>query len=121
MYGNGFVEMLKAGAVREPRWIASTVTWSANVFQAHQLPLNTAFALVQIAIGLGILHRRTVKPALALSLVWAVVVWWPRESFKLARPPPSATSDAGAWSLPLVGTCLASERPGGLRGDRARG
>ncbi|MGP0037175.1 MAG: hypothetical protein ACLP4R_21770 [Solirubrobacteraceae bacterium] len=122
MYGNGFVEMLKAGAVREPRWIASTVTWSANVFQAHQLPLNTAFALVQIAIGLGILHRRTVKPALALSLVWAVVVWWSGEAFGQLFTG-TANALTGAPGAVLVYALVAilvwpSERPGGLLGVR---
>jgi hypothetical protein len=27
-------------------------------------------------IGLGLLHRRTVKAALALSFAWALIVWW---------------------------------------------
>ena len=39
------------------------------------------FALIQVGIGLGLLYRRTVKLALAASLVWAAIVWWLGEAF----------------------------------------
>jgi hypothetical protein len=58
------------------RWVSSTVNWAANVLRSHQAPFNTAFALVQVGIGCGLFYRWTVKTALAVSFVWAVVVWW---------------------------------------------
>ena len=37
---------------------------------------NSTFALVQFLIAFGIVWKRTLKPALALSIVWALCVWW---------------------------------------------
>ena len=37
---------------------------------------NTFFALIQVAIGVGLLFRRTVRPALAVSFFWAFGVWF---------------------------------------------
>jgi hypothetical protein len=122
MYGNGFIEMLKAGAADEPHWIASSVIWSADVLHAHQLVLNTAFALVQVAIGLGILYRPTVKPALALSFLWALVVWWSGESFGLlfTNTANALTGAPGAVLVyALIGAIVwPNGRPGGLLGVR---
>jgi hypothetical protein len=122
MYGNGFIQMLKAGAIGEPHWIASTITWSANVLDAHQLPLNTAFALVQVAIGLGILYRPTVKPALAASFFWAFAVWWSGEAFGLlfTNAANALTGAPGAVLLyALIGAIVwPNGRPGGLLGVR---
>ena len=36
---------------------------------------NTFFALIQLFIGVGLLFRRTVRPALAVSFVWVLGVW----------------------------------------------
>ena len=44
---------------------------------SHQPVLtNTLFALIQFVIGFGIISKKSLKPALALSIVWAVGVWW---------------------------------------------
>jgi hypothetical protein len=37
---------------------------------------NSAFAGVQFFIGFGIVWKRSLKPALALSIVWSLCVWW---------------------------------------------
>ena len=83
---------------------------------------NTLFALVQVAIGLGLLWRRTVKPALALSFAWALVVWWFGEAFgmmfmTMASP---LTGAPGAVLLyALIGLIVwPNGRPGGLLGVR---
>ena len=36
---------------------------------------NTFFALIQLFIGVGLLFRRTVRPALAVSFAWVLGVW----------------------------------------------
>ncbi len=122
MYGNGFVQMLKAGAAGEPHWISSTVTWSASLLHAHQLLLNTAFALVQVVIGMGILYRRTIKPALVLSVVWALAVWWSGEAFGQLFTG-TANALTGAPGAVVIYALIAlvvwpNRRPGGLLGDR---
>ena len=34
------------------------------------------FGLIQLALGVGILHRRTARWALAASVGWALLVWY---------------------------------------------
>ena len=106
----------------QPSWIASSVAWGAHTAQ-HNLPVyNTIFALIQVAIGLGLLYRRSVRPALALSFAWALVVWWFGEAFgmlfmTMASP---LTGAPGAVLLyGLIGLIVwPNARPGGLLGVR---
>ena len=122
MYSNGFVEMLRNNAAGQPIWLEGSIKWSANVVQ-HDLTLwNTLFALTQVVIGLGLLYRPTVKPALALSFAWAFVVWWFAEGFgmlfmMMASP---LTGAPGAVLLyALIGLAVwPTRRPGGLLGVR---
>ena len=43
---------------------------------AQPVLANGAFALIQIALGLGILSRRFSRVALGASIVWALSVWF---------------------------------------------
>lgn len=81
MYGKSFIAMLTGMTAGQPGWVHDSVTWGAHTLQSDQVLWNTLFALVQVAIGLGLLYRPTLKPALALSFVWAFVVWWFGEAF----------------------------------------
>ena len=88
--------------------------------QSHQVLYNTLAALIQIAIGLGILYRPTVKQALLVSFVWAFAVWWFGEAFgmlfmNMANP---LTGAPGAVLLyAFIGAIVwPNERPGGLLG-----
>ena len=47
----------------------------------HAVLADSAFALVQIAIGLGIAWRPTLKVALGGSILWSLGVWWVGEGF----------------------------------------
>jgi hypothetical protein len=77
---SGFSGMLNGLASGNPVFVHGTVTWNAsNVF--HQPILSNAiYASIQFLIALGIVYKRTCKPALALSIVWALGVWWFGES-----------------------------------------
>jgi hypothetical protein len=55
------------------RWIVTNV---GNFVGPHVAVWNTFFALIQVAIGLGLLFRRTVRPALAVSFFWVFGVWF---------------------------------------------
>ncbi|HUB05112.1 MAG TPA: hypothetical protein VMA76_08575 [Solirubrobacteraceae bacterium] len=122
MYGNGFVQMLKAGAAGQPYWISSSVTFAANALHSHQVLLNTGSALVQVGIGLGLLYRPTVKPALAASFAWALVVWWSGEAFGqlFASTANALTGAPGAVVIyAVVGLVVwPGRRSGGLLGVR---
>jgi len=76
----GFSGMLQGTAAGNPSWIAHTITWNASVVDHHAVFTNSLFAGIQFLIAFGIAWRRTVKPALALSIVWSIGVWWFGES-----------------------------------------
>jgi hypothetical protein len=55
------------------RWIITDV---GHFVGPHVAVWNTFFALIQVAIGAGLLFRRTVRPALVVSFFWAFGVWF---------------------------------------------
>jgi hypothetical protein len=120
MYSRGFLRMLTATAAGQPAWLAASIDWGAHLAQ-HDLTLaNTLFALIQCALGLGILYRPTIRLALGVSFAWALVVWWFGEAFgmlfmNMAMP---LTGAPGAVILyALVGLIVwPNGRPGGLLG-----
>ena len=59
-----------------PGFIASPMNWSMRVISDHPVGTNTAFACIQLALGLAIAWRPTVKLGLAASVPWAIAVWW---------------------------------------------
>jgi len=73
---SGFSGMLKGLAPGNPSWVAHTITWNGSVIYHQPVLTNTLFALVQFVIGFGIVWNKSLKPALALSIVWALGVWW---------------------------------------------
>lgn len=122
MYSHGFIAMLNEMASGQPGWIASSVKWAAHLAAQQQTIFNTLFGLTQVAIGLGLLWRPTVKSALMLSFAWALVVWWFGEGFGMmfmlmAEP---LTGAPGAVLLyGLIGLIVwPNARPGGLLGLR---
>ena len=73
---DGFSGMLNGMASGNPGWVADTITWNASIVFHQPVLTDTLFALIQFGIGFGIVWKRTCKPALALSIVWALLVWW---------------------------------------------
>lgn len=131
MYGKGFVQSITGLTAGQPHWVASSVNWGATtVLTSNQTLFNTLFALIQVAIGLGLLYRPTVKPALLLSFGWALVVWWFGEAFGMlfmATTPmsgaPMASALTGAPGAVLLYGLIGAiawpnGRPGGLLGVR---
>jgi hypothetical protein len=121
MYSHGFIDMLTGMAPGQPGWLHDSLLWSARIAGRDLTVWNTLFALTQVAIGVGLLWRRTVKPALILSLGWSLVVWWFGEAFgmlfmNMAAP---LTGAPGAVALyGLVALVVWPGRPGGLVGVR---
>lgn len=73
---HGFSGMLKSMAGGNPNLVAHSILWNASVVGHHAVATDTAFATVQILIGLGIAWRPSVRPALAVSIAWSLAVWW---------------------------------------------
>ncbi len=72
----GFSSMLAAGAAGNPTPVAWSISWAAGVVAHWPVLSNSAFVLVQLVIALGLTRRRTLRPALLLSVAWSLVVWW---------------------------------------------
>jgi len=73
---SGFSGMLHSTAAGNPSVVAHTITWNASIVYHQPVLTNTLFALVQFVIAFGIAFTRTLRPALGLSIVWSVGVWW---------------------------------------------
>jgi len=73
---SGFSGMLGGLASGNPGWVAHTITWNASVVQHQPVLTNSLFAAIQFLIAFGIAWRPTCRPALVLSMVWSVGVWW---------------------------------------------
>lgn len=82
MYSHAFLtEVIEPTALMQPDWVRQPILWASELAGRDLALWNTLFASVQCAIGLGLIYRRTVKPALILSFAWALVVWWFGEGF----------------------------------------
>lgn len=76
MFSAGFPRMLAGSAQGNPGLVGGPIAWSAGFIGHHLAVLNAVFATIQLALGLGIACRPTVRLALAASVAWAVGVWW---------------------------------------------
>ncbi len=93
MFTKAFSQMLGESAQGNPPVIAGPVTWSAGVIAQHPAVANAAFATIQLLLALGIAWHRSVKPALAASIVWSLAIWWLGESLGGVL-----TSTASPWN-----------------------
>jgi hypothetical protein len=76
MFSKNFVPtFVLANADGQPTVIHWVITNVGNFLAPHPAVWNALFALTQLAIGVGLLFRRTVRPALALSFPYVLGVW----------------------------------------------
>ncbi len=77
MFRPSFVTMIiEPAATGNPPFVTASVGWASQLMLHQVAVFNAAFATVQLLIAVGLFFRRAVKPALALSIVWALSVWW---------------------------------------------
>ena len=73
---NHFVDgVIDPSAAGQPGVIAHPITWIGSLVKPDQTLFVLLAVLAEVSIGAGLLVRRTVKPALAVSFVWALNVW----------------------------------------------
>ena len=73
--------VIRPMAEGQPTLLASTINHMAN-FLSHEATMWVAvFGLVEIGIGVGLLFRRSVKPALVVSFIWGIPVYIFGEGF----------------------------------------
>ena len=76
MFGQGFVDTFILNNAHGQPFVLGDLITHVGTFVAPDIAVwNTFFALAQLAIGVGLLFRRTVRPALVVSFVWALAVW----------------------------------------------
>jgi hypothetical protein len=76
MFGRTFVTgVLLPNASGQPAIIADPITWIAHLIEPHVAVFNAFAATLQVLLGLGLLYKRTVKPALLVSFAWALGIW----------------------------------------------
>jgi hypothetical protein len=81
MFGRSFVtKIIEPTTAGNPYAVAHSVTWAAHLMSQHIAVYNAIFATVQLVIAVGFFFPRTLKPALAASIGWAMFVWWFGES-----------------------------------------
>ncbi len=77
MFSRYFAELvLDANAAGQPGFVAQPMGWVSGLVLAHHAGAAAVFGSIQLAIGLGLLVRRTARPALGASIVWALGVWY---------------------------------------------
>lgn len=77
MFTKNFAQMMIYPTIGgNPSVIASPMTWAHGIILNHPVGTNTVFACIQLALGLAIAYRPTMKLGLAASIPWSVAVWW---------------------------------------------
>ncbi len=97
MYSHEFIAtIIEPTAHGQPGFISHPILTFAHFYQHNFTLWNTLSGEIQVAIGLGLIaSRKTVRPALFASYVWASFVWWFGEGF--------GTILSGAPVSPLMG------------------
>jgi len=82
MFTRDFSQSILAPASRGlPSALAAPLHLLAAVVAAHPALMNAGFAIIQIALGAGLLTRRFTRIALGASIAWALMVWAAGEGF----------------------------------------
>lgn len=76
MFSPDFVaNFLAMNAMDQPHLLGALISGTARFLLPHAAAWNALFAAIQLAIGAGILWRKTLRVALAASFVWTLGVW----------------------------------------------
>jgi len=122
--------VLAPNATAQPGIIGDPITLIVHVLEPVQAPFNAFAAIVEVAIGLTLLTRRAVKPALLVSFAWALGIWFAGEGLGgifTGSTPNAFTGVIGTSPLYIVTGLLAwpraqsdgqSSAPAGLLGGR---
>ena len=102
-------QVMEPAAAGNPGFVAGPLLAAARIAGHDPVASNAVFATIQLAIGLGLLWRRTVRAALVASIIWGLLVWWLGEGLGgiLAGNPTPVTGAPGAAVLYELITGLA--------------
>jgi hypothetical protein len=107
MFTRGFVtQILEPTGMGSPAVISHSIMGTGQIMLAHVAIFNALFATLQLALGLGLLWRRTTRAALAATVVWALGVWWLGEGLG-GIPTGSASPVTGAPGAAMIYAVIA--------------
>jgi hypothetical protein len=69
-------QVIAPAAQGQPAFVSWPVHEAARIIGYQPTLADLSFGLIQLALGLGILHPRTVRWSLPASVVWALSVWY---------------------------------------------
>ena len=77
MFSRSFVtQIIAPNEANQPGLIAAPIRVVAHLIEPRVALFNLLAITIQVLIGLGLMYRPTVKPALLVSFAWALGVWW---------------------------------------------
>lgn len=108
MFSSQFsAKVLLAAGHDQPGWVSTVVDVFAHQIGAHPVAWNAGFATTELALGVGLLVPRLVRPAIIASGLWAIAVWWLGEGFG-GLPGGHATLITGAPGAAVLYAILAA-------------
>jgi hypothetical protein len=69
-------QVLSPAAVGQPAFVAGPMSQVVKLVLTHPMAINATFAGIQLLLGVAILWPKTRRLGLALSVVWALLVWY---------------------------------------------
>ena len=69
-------EVLAPAGEGQPWFVSAPIELEVRVIAAQPVAWGVLFAVVQIALGVGLLLPRLARPAIVASLLWSMGVWW---------------------------------------------
>lgn len=116
MFGPDFAHsVILPSSQGQPGFVSSVMTHLAHLIAVQPALTDSVFAAVQILIGVGLLVRETVKPALVLSFAWALGVWALGEGFGMlftGMASPLTGAPGGALLYAAIGLLVWPRAPG---------
>jgi len=107
MFGQGFItKVLLPNAQGQPAPVAWSITTMSHFLRPDIGVWNFLFGTLQLLIGVGMLFRRTVRPAIVAMAIWAFGVWWFGEGFGMlfmATASPLTGAPGAVLLYPVVG------------------
>jgi len=77
MFTSGFANTIIAPVGQgQPAFVALPVAWAVHVILQAPVAWNIFFAGIQLLIGAGFLWKKSVRPAIILSVLWGLGVWF---------------------------------------------
>ena len=122
MFGKGFATTyLLNSAQGQPAVISWIISNVGHFVEPHVAVWNAFFALIQVAIGGGLLFRRTVRPALVVSFFWAFGVWFYGEGLGFIFTGSASALTGAPGSVFIYGLLGLMAWPHAIKGDEGGG